>query len=337
MSLSSRSTGDSTWAKLREIACASCQSTRPISALMAMSVLPVGSLSGVNQERDPVVDRSSSARWRAFVYSIGGGVRALRRLPGVVALTAIVVAVSVFVGVLSVAVLNLVSAGSVELLRATTIVAVVDHGSTSDLVARLGAVSGVEGYRPATLSDLAEVRTWGGAAPGVSDEAVVLELSGTRDADEVVHVVSNLGGVRRAAVSVGDDFYLVEGLMEAIVPWLSALLLAGAVVMVANLARMMAATRVDEATTMRLVGAGRLSVLFTLAGPTCAVVLAASAVAVTGFLGLYWIATPMWLSPQAAAILRPSDLAFMGSGLVLAYLGAAGVASFLLLRRVSAI
>lgn len=250
-----------------------------------------------------------------------------------VALTAIVVAVSVFVGCLSVAVSNLASAGSIELLRATTIVAVLDNVTSSDLVARLGEVPGVESYRPAALSDLAEVRAWGGAIPGVSDEAVVLELSGTRDADEIVEVVSNVGGVSRAAVSVGDDFYLVEGFVAAIVPWLSALLLAGAVVMVANLARMVAATRVEEATAMRLVGADRLSVWITLAGPTCLVVLAAGVVAASGFLGLYWIATHMWLSPEGAATLRLDDLALMGSGLVVAYLGAAGAASFIQLRR----
>lgn len=252
-------------------------------------------------------------------------------------MAATIVTVSIFVGLLSTVLSTLASAGSVELVRATTIVAVLDESAGDEVTARLNRMAGIEGQRPASFSDLTEVRRWYGAAPDASEPAVVLELSGTRGTEEILTPVREIDGVLRAAVSVGDDFYLVEDFMATVVPWFSVLLVGGAILMVVNLARMVAAMGLDEAATMRLVGADRLSVWVAVGAPACVVVLAAGAVALIGFGGLYLVAIDGLLSPQAVASLDITRLLLNGCAFIAVIMVTSIVTSWFQLSRAAAI
>lgn len=270
---------------------------------------------------------------RSSAHAFAGGVRTFRRFPMVAALTVVVVSVSVFVGLLAIAVSPLAATASDEMVRATTVVAVLDEPVPENFTKRLGELSGVGGQRPAEFSDLTEVAEWYGASPTASDPAVVLELDGTRSADEILGVLRNTSGVQRAAVSIGDEFYLVEEFLAAIVPWVAALLLLGAVAMVVNLARMVVAAHTKEASVMRLIGAGRASIWMGVGAPTCALVLAAGVLAAASFLGSYWVAADTWLSPRAAATLAVGDVVVSSLGLVGAMVASAVLVSWFQLRR----
>lgn len=279
---------------------------------------------------------TSSDRRRAIAYAFVGGVRTLRRFPGLVSLTATIVTVSIFIGLLSTVMSSLASAGSVELVRATTIVAVLDESAGDEVTARLTRMAGIESQRPATFSDLTEVQQWYGAAPNASEPAVVLELSGTRGTEEILTPLRNIDGVLRAAVSVGDDFYLMKDFMATVASWFSVLLVGGAILMIANLARMVAAMGLDEAATMRLVGADRFSVWVAVGAPACVIVLAAGAVALIGFGGLYLIAINGLLSPQAVASLDITRLLLNASAFIAVIMAASIITSWFQLRRAAA-
>lgn len=272
---------------------------------------------------------------RSMGHALRGGLRDVGRSPWQLAVTAVTVCVALFVVLLATTTSQLLDAGRVEVIRASTIVAVLDEGlDTEDievLEGELSRLSGLHSVRSAARQDLAEMR--GGVRTGDLPEGLALVLSGSREPEEVLDVLGVLSGIKRAELAVGGESDLLFEMMSGIVPWLAGALILGGLLMVANLARVVAFDKIDEARTMRLLGAGRLAVFAALGLPVIVVVVGASALALAGFLGLYAGSARIWLSPVALEAIRLGRIVANGAVITAVAAAMAALASWTSLRR----
>lgn len=276
---------------------------------------------------------------REVLYSVRAGTRELARSRTVLYSAGAAAFVAVSVALVSSVLAQVTSAGSVEVLRASTIVVLVNHESSdrsAEIRASVVSVPGVGEVRDVTMSDLAELP--GGVAVGDElPQGWALALNGTETAEEVLAALAGIPGVGLAAWSVGRD---AEAILQSVGPvlwWFGVALVIGAMALVFALARTVALSSVEMVETMRLLGSSRVAVLASVSLPICCVVVVASLLSLLVSAASLRIVSDTWLSEAAADSILVSRLVLVGVGATACASAAAAIGALSAVRRGSSV
>jgi cell division protein FtsX len=261
---------------------------------------------------------------RAVLYAVRAGVADLRRAPVLVSVCVVTVGLATSLALAAPALSELVAVGGAEAVSGSEVIVFVstnlDVGEIPVVERQLESLVGVDHLRDATADDLAATLTGFEVGADISS-AKTLVLDGSLAQSSVLSRALGVHGVEKAEAGVGMRVGWAISLLELVVPWLAALFAVAAVILVANLAFATARTRRDEAHVMRLVGAGWMSIWFSL-GTVVVLPVVATVLSTSVAWALAW---PRLLeslvSPHANGVVPATS--FMRTGIGLTFIAAA--------------
>jgi cell division protein FtsX len=243
------------------------------------------------------------------------GLRDLRRMPTLVSVTVIIVALTTVFVLMDPLLGQVVGVGDAEVIRRSEVIVLLGEGfdqeQLDDAVEDLGSLSGVAAVHVSTGKDLSAItRPLPGAAENLN--LFTLELDGSTPVENVEFHAGEERGVVDVFLGVGVSSGLVVDLLELVTPWLAGMFALGGAILTANLALSISRTRREEAEIMRLIGAGGFSIWIRL-GAVVLIPVVATIVATTALVTIAWPwAVGTWIGPDAVELVSGWEVLRLG-------------------------
>jgi cell division protein FtsX len=243
------------------------------------------------------------------------GLRDLRRMPTLVSVTVIIVALTTVFVLMYPLLEQVVGVGDAEVIRRSEVIVLLDEGldqeQLADAVENLGRLNGVAAVHLSTGGDLSALSR---PLPGAAEDLnlLTLELDGNVPVESVEFHAGEASGVVDVFLGVGVSSGLAVDLLELVTPWLAGMFALGGAILMANLAHSISRTRREEAQIMRLIGAGGLSIWIRL-GAVVLIPVVATIVATTALVTIAWPwAVGTWIGPDAVELVSGWEVLRLG-------------------------
>lgn len=256
----------------------------------------------------------------ALVHEVRAGIDDIRRMPGLVITTSVLVAVATWLALLAPILSEGTEIGTVAIGAGSEVVvelaADLDSAAIAQVEGILAALPGVELMRPSTAGDLSS--SLFGVTPDQDLSGFrTIVMDGSQAQLDIVRDAAQLHGVNRAEPGVGDRADRVATMLRTLIPWIAPIFYVFGLILIANLAFAVARTRREEAHVMRLVGAS-WGYIWASLGTAVLVPIAAGVVVTTLAVTVLWDRI-LDVLPRSAAVPASS---LLGSGLRIAVISA---------------